>query len=134
MSYTLKYVLAGVVCGCLLAASPIFAHHSVTAEFNPAKEFTMKGTVTQLDWQNPHAYLHMDVKDESGKTVNWLLETYPPSILRRGGVGRDTFKTGEEITVVAFPAKDGTKSLAYLKSVTFADGHSIYVWLGDSAK
>lgn len=128
------YVVVLAMFASLLAAIPSVAHHSITAEFDPSKQFILKGAITQVDWENPHIYVHLDVRDTAGKTVNWALETYPPSMLKRGGVTRDTFKIGEVVSIDAFPAKDGTKALAYLKRITFADGHSLEIWLGDAEK
>jgi Family of unknown function (DUF6152) len=123
--------VAVVAFGLLLGGALAFAHHSITAEFDPSKTMVLKGTITQVDWENPHVYVHLDVKDDSGKIVNWALETYPPGVLHKGGVTRETFKPGQVVRIDAFPPKDGTKSLAYLKVITFSDGHSIEIWVGD---
>lgn len=128
------HLKASLIFVAFLAAIPALAHHSITAEFDPSKEFVLKGTITQVDWENPHIYVHMDVAGANGKIVNWALESYPPSMLHKGGVTRDTFKIGEVVSIDAFPAKDGTKALAYLKRITFSDGHSLEIWLGDADK
>lgn len=75
-----------------LAAPPVFAHHSFTAEFDGKKEITVKGTVTKVEWTNPHIYFYVDVKDEDGQVVNWSFEGYPPSTLRREGWTREHVK------------------------------------------
>jgi hypothetical protein len=116
---------------CFLAPSFALAHHSITAEFDPSKVIVLKGTITAVDWVNPHVYLHLDVTDENGKTANWAFETYPPAVLKRGGLNRETFKEGQVVSIDAFAPKDGTKNLAYLKHITFADGHSVEIWIGD---
>ena len=133
MSYRSSALLPTAV-GLFLAVAPALAHHSITAEFDPGRMFVLKGTITQVDWQNPHVYVHLDVKDDAGKVQNWALETYPPGVLHKGGVTRDTFKPGQVVSIDAFPPKDGTKSLAYLKTVTFADGHSLEIWIGDPSQ
>ena len=117
-----------------LAAVPVFAHHSHNAEFDPSKTITLKGTITQVDWENPHIHVHLDVKDNSGKIVNWSFESYAPGVLHRAGITRETFKEGQVVTIAANPARDGTKDLAYLKEITYSDGHSIEIWLGDPSQ
>lgn len=117
--------------GLFLGVLPAFAHHSNSAEFDTSKDFTLKGTITQVDWENPHVYVHLDVTDSAGRVVNWALETFAPHVLHQGGITRDTFKPGQVVTIDAFPPKDGTKSLAYLKTITFSDGHSTTIWVGD---
>jgi Family of unknown function (DUF6152) len=126
-----KRFLLVLALGLCLPALPVLAHHSITAEFDPSRTMVLKGTITRVLWVNPHVYLYMDVKDDAGKVVNWALETYPPAVLRRGGLLRNAFKEGDVVTIDAFPPKDGTKSLAYLKQVTFPDGHSVEIWIGD---
>ena len=126
-----KRLLLVLALGSCLPALPVLAHHSITAEFDPSRTMILKGTITRVLWVNPHVYLYVDVKDEAGKIVNWALETYPPSVLRRGGIVRNSFKEGDVVTINAFPPKDGTKSLAYLRQVTFPDGHSTEIWIGD---
>ena len=120
--------------GLLVVVIPVLAHHSVTAEFDPSKTFVLKGTITEVEWENPHVYIHLAVKDKNSRVVNWSLETYPPGVLHKGGVTRETFREGQEVSIDAFPPKDGTKSLAYLKTITFSDGHSIEIWIGDPSQ
>lgn len=109
----------------LLAAIPALAHHSVTAEFDPKRSFTVTGTLKKLDWTNPHIYVWVEAKDETGQLVTYGIEAVPPGMLHRAGVTRDMFKVGDTVTVVAAPAKDGTKTLGLGRRITFSDGHSI---------
>lgn len=107
----------------LLAALPAFAHHSFAAEFDGSKEFVVKGVLTKVLWTNPHVYLFMDVTEPDGKVVEYSFQSGPPSMLHRVGVGKEDFKVGDTITMTAAPAKDGTKTLGWMKMIKYSDGH-----------
>jgi hypothetical protein len=109
--------------GLLAAALPAFAHHSVTAEFNPDKEFVVKGTLTKVEWTNPHIYFYLNSTDAAGKTTEYYFESGPPSVLHRAGLRKDDIKIGDTVTVTAAPAKDGTKTYGWLKMIKYSDGH-----------
>src|SRR6266849_1647328 len=111
----------------LLMAIPLLAHHSITAEFDTSKSFTVKGTLTKIEWVNPHAYIYLDAKDDKGIVTAYSLETGPPGNLRRAGVLRTMFNVGDAVTIEAFVAKDGTQHLGLVKSIHFADGHNIVI-------
>ncbi len=120
--------LAGVALAvAVLAAVPAGprAHHSVAGQFDTTKQVTLKGVVTRIDWINPHIYVHLDVKDDKGAVTSWALETLPTAMMRRAGLTKESLAglPGEQITVEAIPARDGTKHLAYISKITYADGH-----------
>jgi len=110
-----------------LMALPVMAHHSITAEFDTSKSFTVKGTITKIEWVNPHAYVYVDAKDENGNTVAYSFETGPPGNLRRSGVLRNMFAVGDQVTIDAYAAKDGSKHLGLVKAYHFADGKTIVI-------
>ena len=116
--------------GILLAAVPVVAHHSFAAEYDRNKPVTLTGPVTKVDWVNPHARFHMDVKDASGKIVNWEIEMGSPAGLIRRGWTRNSLKIGEAVTVEGFLAKDGSP-LANSSTVKLSDGRRVFA--GSSA-
>jgi Family of unknown function (DUF6152) len=125
MRYKCEIVRPAVLAGLVLLCAPLFAHHSVTAEFDPSKEFTVTGVLKHVDWTNPHIYVWVEAKDSDGKLVTWSFEGNPPGLLHRAGVTKDVFKVGETVTVTAMPANDGTKNLGFGKVYRYADGHEI---------
>jgi hypothetical protein len=111
--------------GLLVAALPAFAHHSFQAEYDADKPVTLKGTVTKVEWTNPHARFYVDVKDESGKVTNWNLELASPNGLMRQGWTRHSLKVGDVVTVTGAMAKDGS-NMANARTVTLADGRKVF--------
>jgi len=94
--------------GALLAVTPVRAHHSFAAEYDSKKPVKITGTVTKIDWMNPHVYFFMDVEDEKGKVTNWGFEMGPPNLLQNAGWTKNTMKIGDVVTVEGTLAKDGT--------------------------
>ena len=95
--------------GLLVAAVPVMAHHSFAAEYDANKPIKLAGTVTKIEWTNPHCYFYIDVKNaETGKIDNWALELGNPNALLRNGWTPNSVKIGEEVTVEGTRAKDGT--------------------------
>jgi hypothetical protein len=112
-------------------ATPTFAHHSITSEWDPGKEFTVSGVLSKVEWTNPHIYFFVDVKDpQNGKVTEYAFETNPPGTLHRMGMKRSDFKEGENVTVTAAVAKDGSKNRGFGKMVKFEDGHALIFRVG----
>ena len=133
MTGSRRIIGAVATIGLLVAAVPALAHHSLQSEFDIEKSITLKGVVTRVDWVNPHVRVYLDVKDPSGKVTNWALASLPTAVLRRGGVTKQALGLGETVSVLGFRAKDGS-NLAFLRTITFADGHTIEIWIGDVSK
>ena len=124
MRIKLLALTAGAV--LLFTAASVLAHHSFAAEFDGNAPITIKGKVTNFEWVNPHSWVHVDVVDENGKSVNWACETAPPNMLYRAGWRRDSLKEGDEIVVEGFKAKDGSHTMN-ARMVTTPDGKKFFV-------
>jgi hypothetical protein len=120
-----KLSLAIIGLGLLWAAAPAMAHHSFAAEFDASKEVTLKGTLTKLEWVNPHGWLHMAVKGPDGKVESWAVEAGGATALMRAGVRKTDFQMGIELTVQGYLAKNGTKTVAG-REVKTADGRNFF--------
>jgi len=114
-------VMAG---GLMLAAVPMLAHHSFSAEYDRSKPISLKGTVTKVEWMNPHARFYVDVKDDGGKVTNWEFELGSPNGLMRQGWTRNSLKTGDVVQVDGSRAKDGS-NLVNASNVSFEDGKRV---------
>lgn len=105
----------------LTSTTSLRAHHSFAAEYDSKNVLTLTGTISKVEWTNPHAYVYLDVKDPSGKVATWGLEGYPPNTLKRTGFAKDVLKLGDTVTITAYKAKDGSNTGAG-REVTFKDG------------
>jgi hypothetical protein len=128
MKKTLAAILT--VGGLLLAAAPAWAHHAFSAEFDADKPIKMKGTVTKMEWINPHAWIHIDVKGDDGQVTAWMIEAAAPNALLRRGWTKQSLLKGTEIYVEGFQAKDGTNR-GNGSIITTPDGKKLFV--GSSA-
>jgi hypothetical protein len=110
--------------GIMVITKPILAHHSEAAEYDPNKPVKVTGTIKKVEWQNPHVWFYVDVKEENGKITTWGFSTSPPGMLMRRGITKDAFKIGAVVNVEGSRARDGSNN-ASGRSVTFADGRNV---------
>lgn len=130
MKLRLALGLAGL---CLVAAVPVAAHHSFAAEFDGTKVIRLKGTLTKIEWTNPHSYFYIDVKDESGKVINWGCEAGAPGALSRRGFRKGDIKLGDTLVVDGYLAKDGS-NIVDARRVTLPDGRIVAGSAGDGTQ
>jgi hypothetical protein len=124
MRTRLSIVTLGV--GLLLAAVPLVAHHSFAAEYDATKAVKFTGTVTTMEWINPHAWIHIDVKKPDGKVESWMIEAGAPNALLRRGFTKASLPAGTVITVEGYQAKHGANR-ANGRDITYQDGRKLFV-------
>jgi hypothetical protein len=121
-------VLAGL--GLFWLAGPVFAHHAIGGEYDQNKPVTLKGTVTKIEWTNPHARIYFDVAQADGTTVNWNVELAAVSALTRAGWTRRSLSVGDAVTVEGFHAKSGSNNV-YANSIVLPDGRKVFSGVND---
>jgi hypothetical protein len=102
-----RFAVLSVAVGVWMLSAPLFAHHAATVLFDTGKRLTLRGTVTEWFWANPHCLLRFDVKDDKGQVVHWVAETQAPPNMIPYGWSRQSFKPGDEVTITLEPVKNG---------------------------
>jgi DNA/RNA endonuclease YhcR with UshA esterase domain len=115
-----------LVAGTVWATSPALAHHSFAAEYDSNSPVTVTGTVTKVEWANPHIYFYVDVKGADGTVANWAVEGATPNQLRRRGWGKDSLRVGDVVTVEGFKARKQGITHMNGRAVTLADGRRLF--------
>ena len=127
-----RMVIAALVLGVLTFSGATFAHHG-SAAFDMGKKITMKGTVTEWVWANPHCFLKYDVKDDSGNPVHWVVETSNPPDMINSGWSKQSLSPGDEVTVTVEPVKNG-RPVGHLLEVVLPNGKTLSAWGGSNRK
>src|SRR5262245_45239605 len=124
-----------VMFALILAAvgTPVFGHHSETAEYDSAKPVKVTGTIKKVEWQNPHVWFYVEVKEDDGKITTWGFSAAPPGALMRRGITKDALTLGAVVNVQGSRARDGSNN-ASGRSVTFADGRNVFTATGEGAR
>jgi hypothetical protein len=118
-------VLVLTAIALLTSLAPLAAHHSFVAEYDGDKPVKVTGTVTKVEWQNPHIWFYVDVKDASGKVTNWGFSGGAPGVMMRRGIGRNSIQVGDTVIVEGFRARDGSNNASGGR-VTFSDGRQVF--------
>ena len=122
----MKLFLAAVGVAVVATAGPALAHHAFSAEFDADAPVKLEGTITRVEWINPHAWIHIAVKKADGNVENWMIEGGTPNTLSRRGVTRDSIPVGTAIVVSGYQAKDGSMK-ANGRDITYPDGRTLFM-------
>ena len=117
----------------LALATPVLGHHSEAAEYDSTKPVKVSGTLTKVEWNNPHVWFYLDVMEDNGTVTKWAFSTAPPGALMRRGVNKDALKIGEVVNVEGSRARDGSNN-ASGRRVTFADGRNVFTATNEAAQ
>ena len=121
-----RLAVIAAAAGLLLTVAPLWAHHAFQAEFDKNKPVHLTGKVTEMEWINPHAWIHIDVVGPDGKVTNWMVECGSPNIMLRRGFSKRSLEVGTELTIQGYQAKNG-QNKANGSNVTFKDGKKLFV-------
>ena len=126
MGTRLSFVAGGISVVLMLVKAPVMAHHAFTAEFDADRPVKFRGTVTKMEWVNPHAWIHIDVKKPDGATEEWMIEAGTPNTLYRRGLTKQSLQAGMEVIVDGYQSKDGSLR-ANGRDLTLPNGQTLFL-------
>jgi len=126
MGTRLSFVAGGIGVVLMLVKAPVMAHHAFTAEFDADRPVKFRGTVTKMEWVNPHAWIHIDVKKPDGATEEWMIEAGTPNTLYRRGLTKQSLQAGMEVIVDGYQSKDGSLR-ANGRDLTLPNGQTLFL-------
>ena len=126
MGTRMSFVAGGIGALLMLAKTPVMAHHAFSAEFDADRPVKFRGTVTKMEWVNPHAWIHIDVKKPDGATEEWMIEAGTPNTLYRRGLTKQSLQAGMEVIVDGYQSKDGSLR-ANGRDLTLPNGQTLFL-------